>query len=63
MTVKCKECGRRVTDDWPHKWKHAVKYHPEIVATYLLPMIENPIEAQRFGEALGGWIKSKVLQP
>lgn len=58
--VKCKQCGRMIRDEWRSKWNHVVKVHPEIMASHLLPMIENPLEAQRFGEALSGWLKSKV---
>lgn len=60
-TIRCKQCGAQVRDDWAPKWKHVVRVHPEIVATYLLPLIENPLEAERFGEALGSWFKSRVM--
>jgi hypothetical protein len=61
MMTKCNQCGRKIPDDFQHKWNHVVTYHPEILAARLLPLIEDPMEAHRFGEALGGWIKSKAL--
>jgi hypothetical protein len=60
-TLNCKQCGARVRDEWRSKWNHVVKVHPEIVASHLLPLIENPLEAHRFGEALGGWLKSRII--
>jgi hypothetical protein len=50
-----------VKNDWPEKWRHVVNHHPEIVANHLLPLIVNPLDAQDFGEALGGWMKSRVM--
>jgi hypothetical protein len=51
----------RVSADFRAKWKHIVHWHPDILARHLLPLIENPLEAHRFGVALGNWIKQKVI--
>lgn len=63
VRVKCKVCRYRIRDDWAAKWKHIVNRHPDILASHLLPLIQNPLEAHAFGSSLAKQPRSSVGRP
>ena len=60
MSVKCEKCGVRVRDNFQSKWRHLTRFHPDVVASRILPLLADPERFTQIGRKAGEFVQNAV---
>lgn len=58
--MTCRECSRKVKNDFRAKWNHMVKYHPRIAMQKILPVLFDEGKAEAVGAGLAKGLRKMV---
>lgn len=58
--IRCDLCNRTVKNEFKPKWKHLIRFHPDLFVRRLAPLINNPLVGFELGLDLGAHVR-KVL--